>query len=83
MSMYRKPTAVSARTAAIENPTIRRLYEGIERERVRQGVPLFDLGTWNRGLTKNPHSMAITSIVDVLDELDIDIVLVNREGDQV
>ena len=84
MSWYIKPPAESKRPASIKNPTIRRLYESIERERVRQGKSMSDLdgGVWNIAL-RHPETIQMRTIANVIDALDMDVILINREGDQV
>ena len=79
----RKP-AVSERTRDVQNATMRGVLEAIERERVRQNQPLtlFMNGSWNAELRVINRVRAIT-VARAIDELDMDIVLINKEGDQI
>lgn len=77
--------AASARIARVENPTIRGIYEAIEKERVRQGRALSNIGSpaYTNGLSRcHPENLQMRTIAAVLDTLDIEVILVNREGDQ-
>ena len=75
---------VSERTKDVQNATLRGVLEAIERERVRQNQPLtiFLNGSWNSELRVINHVRAST-VAKALEELDIDVVLVNREGEQI
>ena len=75
--------AVSGRTATVESGTLRRLYEAVEKERVRQGLSMYALdgGSWNIAL-RHAERMLIRTFVRVLDELDVEIILINKNGDQ-
>lgn len=82
--MSNRHPAVSERTKEVENETLRGVLDAIERERVRQGLglSLFMNGSWNADLN-HLYRIRASTIARALEELDMDIVLINREGDQV
>lgn len=75
---------VSERTKDVKNATLRGVLEAIERERVRQNQPLtiFLNGSWNSELRVINHVRANT-VARAIDELDLDVILINKEGEQV
>ena len=81
--MADSPT-VSGRLNRVENHTLRGIMEAIEKERVRQGLTLgvFMNAAWNAHLA-DPNVMYARTLCKALDELDMEVVLINKEGDQV
>ena len=78
-----RPT-VSQRTKSVENATMRGIYEAIERERVRQNIPMeqFMDGAWNNAL-RHANGLSARNVCRALDALDIDVIFINKEGEQV
>ena len=77
--------AASARVARVENPTIRGIYEAIEKERVRQGVPMLGVditGKYNAVLSSCDRDLKLKTLLHVLKSLGIEMILVNREGER-
>lgn len=75
---------VSERTKDVQNATLRGVLEAIERERVRQNQPLtlFMNGSWN-GELRVLNRVRASTVARAIDELDLEIILINKEGEQV
>jgi hypothetical protein len=65
------------------DPDRRRVLEAIEKERVRQGVPMLGVdisGKYNAVLSSCDRDLKLKTLLHVLKSLEIQMILVNREG---
>lgn len=78
-----KPT-VSGRTSDVQNAMMRGIVEAIEHERVRQNIPMeqFMDGAWNNAL-RHANGLSARNVCRALDALDIEVIFINKEGEQV
>lgn len=77
--------AISGKIDAISNPIQRKLIAAIEKERVRQGFSMWGMdgtGAYNAAVSAG-RNMQLKTFLTACDTLDIDIILINHEGEQI